>query len=223
MAKKPKARWGEKWTAIEVPSTFSTQDAMEFAALLDVTDAARIAELEVSLNKTARAYRLFEEADQREKPGEIGAALDELLALAQALWERMVDIPYRTHVTLVRSYASRRFDYEEDFADGHIKVERDVEHLERLRSSIAFALQENPKDKGGKPAQYNLDDLAQMLGAIYQDFTGQPFRAPLSIKRGQGLPGEFVRRAAHMIDPGMKPSAVDTAMRRTVRSLKDRT
>ncbi len=195
---------------------------MEFAALLHVTDAARIAELEARLNKTACDYRLFQEADQRERPGEIRAALDELHELTQALWERMVNIPDRTRVALVRSYSSRRFDYEEDFVDGHIKVERDVEHLERLRSSIAFALQENPKDKGGKPHQYNLDALARMLGAIYQDFTGELFRGPLSIKRGQDLPGEFVRRAVHMIDPRMKPSAVDTAMRRAVRSLKDR-
>ena len=223
MARKPKARWGEKWTAIEVPSAFSAQHATEFAALLDVTDAARIVELEARLNNTVCDYRLFQAADQREKPGEIRAALDELHELTQALWERMANIPDRTRVALVRSYSSCRFDYEEDFADGHIKVERDAEHLERLRSSIVFALQENSKDKGGKPHQYNLDALARMLGGIYQDFTGKPFRGPLSIKAGKGLPGEFVRRAVHMIDPGMKPSAVDTAMRRTVRSLKDRT
>ena len=186
-----------------------------------MTDAARIAELEARLNDAAWRYRLFQEVDQREKPGEIRAALDELLGLAQALRERMADIPDRTRMALMRFYSSHRFDYEEDFAEGHIKLERDVKHLERLRSSIVFALQQGPKDKGGKPHQYNLDALARKLGEIYQDFTGKSFRAPLSIKAGKELPGKFVRGAIRVIDPEAKSSAVDTAMRRAVRSLKD--
>ncbi len=221
MARKPTARWGEQRIGIEIPHAFNAKRAKEFAVLLHVTDAARMAELEARLNKTARAYRQYQEFDQREKPGEIRAALDELLELSQTLWGRMAVIPDRTRVALVRSYSSRRFDCEVDFADGHIKVERDIEHLERLRSSIVFALQEVPTDKGGKPHQYPLDAVARMLGEMYQDFTRKPFRGPLSTKAGKELPGKFVRQAIQVIDPTAKASTVDTAMKRAVRLLKD--
>ena len=68
---------------------------------------------------------------------------------------------------------------------------RDIKHLERLVSSIVHALQMIPRDKGGKPHQRNLDALARRLGGIYLDFTGKPFRAPLSIKAGKERPGKF--------------------------------
>ena len=147
-------------------------------------------------------------------------SLDDIHQLACKLSLLMIDLPDRTQIDLESFYSLSRFDYEEDFADGQIKLQRDIKHLERLVSSIVHARQNVPKDKGGKPHQRNLDALARMLGAIYQNFTGKPFRGPLSNKAGKELPGKFVRQAIHVVDPDAKASAVATAMKRAVPFLK---
>lgn len=221
MTKTAKTRWGKKRVAIEVPPTFNDEQTKKLAAPLAVSRPKCVTTLQERLNNAALNYRLFEEADSWERPSEIRAALDDIHQLACTLRLRMIDLPDRTQVSLESFYSLPRFDYEEDFADGHIKLERDIKHLERLASSIVNALQMIPRDKGGKPHQRSLDALVRMLGGIYQDFTGKPFRGPLSTKAGKELPGEFVRQAIHIVDPEAKASAVDTAMRRAVRSLKE--
>ncbi len=221
MTKTAKTRWGKKRVAIEVPPTFNDEQTEKLAALLGVSRLKYVTTLQKRLNNAALYYRLFEEADSWEKPSEILAALDEIHQLACTLWLRMIDLPDRTQTKLESFYSLYRFDYEEDFADGQIKLQRDIKHLERLVSSIVHARNNFPKDKGGRPPQRNLDALARMLGGIYQDFTGMPFRGPLSIKAGKELPGKFVRQAIHIVDPEAKPSAVNIAMRRAVRSLKE--
>ena len=221
MTKTAKTRWGKKRVPIEIPPTFNDEQAEKLAALLGVSRPKCVTTLQERLNNAALYYRLFEEADSWERPSEIRAALDDIHQLACKLSLRMIDLPDRTQIDLESFYSLSRFDYEEDFADGQIKLERDIKHLERLVSSIVHARNNVPKDKGGRPHQRNLDALARVLGGIYQDFTRMPFRGPLSIKAGKELPGKFVRQAIHIVDPEAKASAVNTAMRRAVRSLKE--
>ena len=221
MTKTAKNRWGKKRVLIEVPPTFNDEQTEKLAALLGVSRPKCVTTLQKRLNSVALDYRLFVKEDSWERPSEIRAALDDIHQLACKLSFRMIDLPDRTQIDLESSYSLACFDYEEDFADGHIKLERDIKHLERLVSSIVHARQNVPKDKGGRPHQHNLDVLARMLGGIYQNFTGKPFRAPLSIKAGMELPGKFVRQTIHIVDPEAKASAVNTAMKRAARSLKE--
>lgn len=221
MTKTARNRWGKKQVPIEVPPTFNDKQTEKLAALLGVSRPKCVTTFQERLNNVALDYRLFENADSWERPSEIRAELNDVRQLACKLSFRMIDLPDRTQMALESFYSLSRFDYEEDFADGHIKLERDIKHLERLVSSIVHALQMIPRDKGGKPHQRNLDALARMLGGIYQDFTGKPFQGPLSIKAGKELPGKFVRQAIYIVDPEAKASAVHTAMKRAVHSLKE--
>lgn len=225
-------RWAvgflKKLVGIEPRPTFNDEQTEKLAALLGVSRPKCVATLQENLNNVASLYRPTEHTDSWEKPGEIREAMGEIHQLASMLLERMNGLPPRTRANLLSSYSRARFDYEENFKDGltkevkgHIKLERDIKHLKRLRTSIEFYRREIPIDKGGRPGQSNLDRLARRLGGIYQDVTGKPFVGPTSVKAGKEAPGEFVRKAVSIIAPGSAPSAVDLAMKRAARFLKE--
>lgn len=219
MAKRPKPRWNEKRSAIESPSALSAETIKNFAALLNLSDENHIANMEEHLNQTALFYKQNVDIERGEKPGEVLAALDKLQMLAGKLSERIGDIPSKTEDMIRRNYSPSRFDHEKEFTITSDGFKRDILHLRRLLNSIAPARHNAPRDKGGKSSQSALDILVRMLGEIYQELTGEPFRGPLSIKAGKELPGKFVRSAVGVIDPEAKSSAIDTAMRRAVRYL----
>ena len=137
MAKRPKARWGEKRSAIESSPAFNAEITESIAAPLKLSDEDRITALRECLNQAALFYKQNVDIDQGEKPGEVLAALDKLKKLAGELSERIGDIPSKTEEMIRRNYSPSRFDHEKEFTISSDGFARDILHLRRLLNSIA--------------------------------------------------------------------------------------
>ena len=227
MAKKRQPRWGYQRLGIPFKklAIFSDDQVSHLAGLIGVDDADEKTELKGLLDDRASLYRIYKQHEEAPGPPEIRATLSELRHRARGLHDLLSKLDRETAKAIVLAYDPKRFDYEEPFADGRIKLHRDIRHLKRLRSSLAYAHQATPKDIGGRPDKSSLKWLALSLAEIYEAFSGSKDKFVLSDIRGRTGPRDFVSAALRIVEPAateVTEVTLETAMRHAVRELNER-
>lgn len=228
MAKKAKPRWGyqkqgfalEQDGTFKQPAIFSDDQVSDLAGQIGVNDPARIAKLKGVLDDRADYYRIYKQHEEGPGRPEVCAALFELLSRACDLHDMLLKLDSETEKALMSAYSPDRFDYEEQFANGRIKLSRDIRHLRRLYSSIESAREATPKGIGGRIGISPLKWLALSMAEIYEAFSKDKFF--LSEKYGVTPSSKFVSATLRIVEPDATDINLVTAMRHAVHELNKR-
>lgn len=170
--------------------------------------------------------------DTKTKLAEQHDALKVLGEHARELFNLVESADFSTRRNIFVRYPAAHIDGEvpeRENLTGLDLFNRDIEHLNRLRRGIEFALVDIGKlrkeDRGGHPGKPHLDHACRHIATVYEDFSGKKF----TYNRHQGSNdlsefttdgGLFVATAVRYLYPDATLANLHTAMQKIKRPRK---
>lgn len=227
-SKKPKARWDYRPPGHEEREPFDDSLVRELAKIAGCEqDFPKMQSLAERLADESSALQMVDYVfDTETSLAEQHEALKVLAPLARKLFDLVNAADLSTRREIFTRYPAARIGDEtidRERTTGLDLFSRDIEHLNRLRRGIEFALADigeaRKADQGGKPGNPHLDKACEKLAAVYAEYSGKKFtydREPGSGDLSEFITpgGLFVAIATQSLYPDATLANLHTAMQK---------
>jgi len=223
----PAPQWGNRPPGFKGGDIFKLKDVQDLARIAHKTDPASVSDLCLLLDGETHSLRIIahvhetdvSDADQR-------AALKILAPLARQLLKYLESADLSTRQSILNAY----------LGNDHLSAfTTDIEHLRRMKEAIDEALEPGHRQRvkkgiekasppsGGRPRDVDIPEACQLLGMVYEEFTGLPFTYDYSPaeKRFRTRSARFVARAMKAVFPAITDASLATPMRQLKKKLEE--